>query len=414
MLLDTWQRHAGNALSVPAAQPGSLESILRSATATNLLRVFSLRERLKAFGKSSDFAPTHVHVVGAGTMGGDIAACCALQGMTVTLQDQSVQRIAPAIARAARLFERRFRDDAARVTFALDRLVPDPHGHGAGRADVVIEAIFENLDAKRMLFADIEQHARSDADLATNTSSLKLEDIGTALRNPERLVGIHFFNPVAKMPLVEIVRGDGTDEASVARAAAFAGRLDKLPLPVRSSPGFLVNAVLGPYLLEAMRCVEEGTAPQAVDEALLAFGMPMGPMELADTVGLDIALAAGAALVGTATPPPRVLQSHVDAGRLGKKSGEGFYRWQGGRPRKPPPGDVPDGLALRIVEPLLAATRRCVTEGVVADDDLADAGVIFGTGFAPFTGGPLRYLAQRDMRIETATDAVTTASTRKP
>ncbi|CAI07409.1 Alpha-subunit of fatty acid oxidation complex [Aromatoleum aromaticum EbN1] len=400
-IVDIWQRFGGNALAVPAGHPASLEAILRSPTAKNLIRVFFLQERLKGFGKSDDnsgdLAPRRVHVVGAGVMGGDIAAVCALAGMTVTLQDQAVERIAPAVGRAAKLFERKLRGDTAtkarQVRFALDRLIPDPHGHGARRADVVIEAIFENLDAKRALFAQLERRARPDAVLATNTSSLRIEDIGAELANPARLVGIHFFNPVAQMPLVEVVAGEASDADALYRAAAFVRRLDKLPLPVRSAPGFLVNAVLGPYMLEALRCVEEGVAPEAVDAALVAFGMPMGPVELVDTVGLDIALAAGRALGGGAVAVPKRLAELVAAGHLGRKSGQGYYRWSDGKAQKTPVDTVPAGLAARIVAPLLAATRRCVDEGVVADADLADAGVIFGTGFAPFTGGPLHYLA---------------------
>jgi 3-hydroxyacyl-CoA dehydrogenase/enoyl-CoA hydratase/3-hydroxybutyryl-CoA epimerase len=205
--------------------------------------------------------------------------------MTVTLQDQSVERIAPAIARAAKLFERRHKGDQKQVRFALDRLIPDPRARAWPRADVIIEAIFENLEAKRSLFADIEARARPDALLATNTSSLRLEDIATALQDPSRLVGIHFFNPVAMMPLVEVVRGARHRRRGAAPRAAFVRRIDKLPLPVKSAPGFLVNAVLGPYMLEAMRCVDEGIAPETVDAALVEFGMPMGPVELVDTGG---------------------------------------------------------------------------------------------------------------------------------
>lgn len=415
-ILDIWQRYGGNALAVPAGEPSSLEAILRSPTAKNLIRVFFLQERLKGFGKDLDFAPRHVHVVGAGVMGGDIAALCAFAGMSVTLQDQALERIAPAIARAAKYFERKARGDhaakARQVRFALDRLVPDPDGHGIARADVVIEAIFENLDAKRALFADLERRARPDAVLATNTSSLRIEDIAMALENPARLVGIHFFNPVAKMPLVEVVAGEASDRDALARAMAFVRRVDKLPLPVKSAPGFLVNAVLAPYMLEALRCVEEGLAPETVDAALVAWGMPMGPVELVDTVGLDIALAAGKALAADSAQPPRRLAALVAAGNLGKKTGQGYYRWVDGKPQKGEAGKgeaaaVPEGLAGRIVAPLAAAARRCVAEGVVADADLADAGVIFGTGFAPFTGGPLHGAARPGgaVRSEAATEA---------
>ncbi len=394
-ILDIWSRFDGNALAAPPEAACSPEALFRWPGTANQIRVFRLQERLKGLGREGAFAARRVHVIGAGTMGGDIAAWCAQRGMIVTLQDQDIGRIAPAIARAAKGWGRKFRHDRRALRAALDRLIPDPAGMGVAQADVVIEAIFENLEAKRKLFATLEPRLKPGAILASNTSSLRLEEIATALGEPARLVGIHFFNPVARLPLVEVVRGEQTDPEWAARAAAFVRQLDKLPLPVRSAPGFLVNAVLGPYLLEAMRAVDEGVAPEAVDAAALAFGMPMGPIELADTVGLDIAMAAGRSLAGAGTTVPRCLQARVEAAQLGRKSGQGFYAWVDGRVQKAPPAAVPEGLAPRIIEPLLQAARRCVEAGVVADADLADAGVIFGTGFAPFTGGPLHYLAQR-------------------
>lgn len=403
-IIDLWQKHNGNALAAPEI----IDRIVRSPTAKNLVRVFFLQERLKGFGKTEqksapagrrvhekEHAGRRVHVIGAGVMGGDVAAWCALRGMTVTLQDQSVERIAPALARARKLFEKRLRDPL-RVREAGDRLMPDVAGDGVAHADVVIEAIFENVEAKHALFRALEPKLKPHAVLATNTSSLRIEDLRTVLQRPERLVGIHFFNPVAMMPLVEVVAAEGADPAAVQAACAFVKQIDKLPLPVQSAPGFLVNAVLAPYMLAAMRAVDEGIAPAAVDEAMLAFGMPMGPIELVDTVGLDIAMAAGKQLAGGAEPP-RCLVDKVERKLLGKKSGEGFYRWLDGKPQKVGAGGTaPEGLAERLVAPLIAAAQRLVDEGIVADADLADAGVIFGTGFAPFTGGPLNYSQNKE------------------
>lgn len=388
-IVDIWEKHGGNALKAPEL----IDRIISSGTARNLLRVFRLQERLKANGKQPGVAPArHVHVVGAGVMGGDIAAWCALKGMTVTLQDQEMSRIAPAIKRAAELYARRLKDPRlARAAF--DRLVPDPAGGGVPLADIVIEAISEQPDAKRALYQSLEPRMKPDALLATNTSSLSLEVLRAGLARPERLVGIHFFNPVAKMPLVEVVHADGDDPAAQARACAFVGQIDKLALPVKSAPGFLVNAVLVPYMLQAMRSVDEGVAPETVDAAMVAFGMPMGPLELADTVGLDIARDAGTQLAGGAEPP-RCLADRLARNELGKKSGKGFYTWRDGKPvkqRGADPAAAPAGLAQRLIQPLIDATRQRVSGGIVADADLADAGVIFGTGFAPFTGGPLHY-----------------------
>lgn len=398
-IVEIWRDFGGNALAVPADHPSSMAALVAHPTTPNLQRVYHLRERLRGYAKSDVGLPPvrRVHVVGAGVMGGDIAAWCALGGFHVTLQDNGLARIAPAMQRAAKAFARKFRRDRQAQRDALDRLIPDPTGAGVAGADLIIEAIYEDLDAKRALMREVERRARPDALLASNTSSLRIEDIAQALHVPGRLVGIHFFNPVAKMPLVEVVRGADSFEQAVQRAAAFVGALDKLPLPVASAPGFLVNAVLGPYMLEAMKCVDEGLSPEVVDRAALDFGMAMGPIELVDTVGLDIAMAAGARLTGGATAPV-CLQQRVDAGHLGCKSGQGFYVWKDGRPVRTGAAAVPEGLAARLVEPLIRITRRCVEQGVVADADLADAGLIFGAGFAPYTGGPLHYHAVSAMQ----------------
>ncbi len=389
-IIDIWAKHGGNALAAPQL----IDRIVGSDTARNLVRVFFMQERLKGFGKESDFVAKRVHVVGAGVMGGDIAAWCALRGLTVTLQDQSMERIAPALKRAYAAWAKRIRDKL-QLRDVMDRLIPDPEGRGAAQADVVIEAIFENLEAKHGLLKNLEAVMKPDAVLATNTSSLKLEDLNTVLANPSRLVGIHFFNPVAKMPLVEVVSAEGGDSEMARRAAAFVKQIDRLPLPVKSAPGFLVNAVLGPYMLEAMRAVDEGITPETVDEATLAFGMPMGPIELVDMVGLDVAMAAGKGLAGEDATPPRCLVERFNEGYLGKKTGKGFYEHTSGKAAKGPVGTVPAGLAERLLKPLLEKTQQLVDQGIVADADLADAGVIFGTGFAPFTGGPLNFMKNR-------------------
>ena len=349
---------------------------------------------MKALGKESDFEVKRVHVIGAGTMGGDIAAVCALRGLTVTLQDTAPERLAPAMKRAAELFRRRLRD-RLRVRDALDRLTPDLHGDGVRHADVIIEAIFENLEVKQKLFADVEARAKPTAILATNTSSLKLADIARTMKNPSRLVGLHFFNPVPQLQLVEVVAGDRTNPELAKKGAAFVRQIDKLPLPVKDAPGFLVNRVLGPYMASAFRLLDEGVKAETIDKAAEQFGMPMGPITLADTVGLDIVAAAGKALGGPNATAPKRLEALLQAGKLGKKTGEGFYRWEKSRPVKGSADAVTEDLVKRVMDLYLDEAKRAVEEGIVADADLADAGLIFGTGFAPFTGGPLNYLSTR-------------------
>jgi 3-hydroxyacyl-CoA dehydrogenase / enoyl-CoA hydratase / 3-hydroxybutyryl-CoA epimerase len=393
-ILEFWRKYDGDPFRASGDASASVEALFAHPTTANLIRIFFLQERLKALGKGADFKPRHVHIVGAGVMGGDIAAICAMRGLTVTLQDTGPDRLAPAVKRAAELYRRRLRDDR-RTRDALDRLIPDVAGAGARQADVIIEAIFENLPAKRELFAKLEAMAKPEAILATNTSSLKLADIATALKDPSRLVGIHFFNPVPLLQLVEVVQSSQTPPELAKRAAAFVRYIDKLPLPVKDAPGFLVNRVLGPYMQQAFRLIDEGVKPETIDAAMEEFGMPMGPAELADTVGLDICLHAGKSLAQAAggAQVPRILQSKVDAGQLGKKTGQGIYRWEKGRAVKGRPDAYGHELVEQLIAPYLAEAKRAVDEGIVADADLADAGLIFGTGFAPFRGGPLHYLA---------------------
>jgi 3-hydroxyacyl-CoA dehydrogenase/enoyl-CoA hydratase/3-hydroxybutyryl-CoA epimerase len=398
-VLDLWVKHDGNALAVPDADPASIPSLFRSPTAANLIRVFRLQERLKSLGKDGEFRAAHVHVVGAGTMGGDIAAWCALRGLTVTLQDQNAERLAPAMQRAGKLFAQRLRDPR-RARDAADRLIPDVHGAGVARADVIIEAIFENVEAKRALFAKLEALAKPGAILATNTSSLKLSDIGANFKDPGRLVGIHFFNPVPQMMLVEIVSAANTHPDIAKKAAAFVRQIDKLPLPVKDSPGFLVNRVLGPYMQQAFRMLDEGMKPETLDAAMQQFGMPMGPIELADTVGLDICLAAGRALGkrssdGSEPDAPKVLLDKVALGQLGKKTGQGIYKYEDGKPVKGHAGPVRQDIIDALVEPYVHEAQAVLAEGIVGDADLIDAGLIFGTGFAPFRGGPLNYSREK-------------------
>ena len=391
-LIDVWERHGSRDHAMFEAEARSVARLIVGQTAQNLVRVFFLQERLKGLGDRKLFQPRHVHVIGAGVMGGDIAAWCVMQGMRVTLQDNSDEALARAVSRASGHFGKRYRHDRHARRDALDRLIPDRDGLGMKKADLIIEAVFENLEVKQSIFTQLEQQARDDAILATNTSSIPLDEIGQAMTRPERLVGLHFFNPVIKMPLVEVVFDAAlTSDEARARAAAATRHLNKLPLPVRSAPGFLVNRILMPYLMEAVKCYEEGIPAVVIDKAATDYGMPMGPLALADTVGLDICQHVGRILAEKlGLELPDTLDRMVEKGWLGKKSGQGFYVYKGG---KPTPREKPDwdgdrhALQRRLIERIVDEARRCLKEGIVADGDLLDAGLIFGTGYAPFRGG---------------------------
>ena len=403
-LINLWEKYAGDERGMLMEEAVSVAGLVSEGTAQNLVRVFLLQERLKSLGKTVDFQPQHVHVIGAGIMGGDIAAWCAFKGMTVTLQDREPKFIAPAIKRAHALFKKRLKVPYL-VQAAKDRLVPDHKGLGVKHADVVIEAIIENKEAKQALFSQIEPLLKPDTILATNTSSIPLDELSETLQQPDRLVGIHFFNPVAKMQLVEIVEGNNTSQENKNKAAKFCRCIDRLPLPVKSSPGFLVNRILMPYLMEAVKLLEEGVPGQVIDKAATDFGMPMGPIFLADTVGLDICLSV-AEILGAALGlnVPEELRKKVEAGELGVKSGKGFYQYKNGKQVKTKSAADSSGLQTeditdRLVLQMLNESIACLREGVIEDQDMLDVGMIFGTGFAPFLGGPMHYMEQRGRQV---------------
>ncbi len=399
-LIDAWEAHGNNPKEMLAEEATRNARLITGSTSRGLRRVFWLMERLKAQGKSSDFKARRVHVIGAGVMGGDIAAWCVLQGLEVTLQDREMKYIEPALKRARKLFVKKLRSPAL-IAGAQSRLIADVEGSGVARADVIIEAIFENAQAKRELFRAIEPKIKPDAILASNTSAIPLHELSSALEKPARLIGLHFFNPVAKMPLVEVVYDKNTDPDEVERGSAFCGQINRFPLPVKSSPGFLVNRVLSPYMLKALQIHRERKVPmEALDQAATEFGMPMGPVELADTVGLDVGLNVMEMLGGEDTAEEAaLLKSYVEEGKLGKKSGAGFYQWKKGKPVKDAQASAGinlQSLGEELMKPYFEACQACLEDGIVADSDLLDAGMIFGTGFAPFRGGPMFYLAQQD------------------
>ena len=396
-LIETWRRSGGGIQSRLAAERRSVVKLAGTPTARNLTRVFFLMERLKGLGGKDPHGIGHVHVVGAGVMGGDIAAWSAYKGFEVTLQDREQKFIDGALARAQELFARKVRDEAKRPAVAA-RLKGDLAGDGAASADLVIEAIIERADAKRELYAGLEPRMKPDALLTTNTSSIPLQELRGHIARPAQFAGLHYFNPVALMPLVEIVRHDAMSPQTEQRLAAFCKALDKLPVPVAGTPGFLVNRLLFPYMLEAALAYSEGIPGAVIDKAAVKYGMPMGPIELIDTVGLDVAYGVGqelAPFLGLAIPP--ALSQPPEAGKRGKKDGQGLYAWENGKARKPEvPKDykVPADLEDRLILPLLNEAVAALHEGVVADADLLDAGVIFGTGYAPFRGGPIQTIRE--------------------
>ncbi|NOZ53079.1 MAG: crotonase [Gammaproteobacteria bacterium] len=401
-LIDIWEKHGNNRNRMLQAEETSLSKLVAGDTAQNLIRVFFLQNKLKALGDKSLISPKHVHVIGAGVMGGDIAAWCALQGLQVTIQDHHESNIAHVIKNANKLFKKKLKAPFL-VQAALDRLMPDMEGIGLAHADVIIEAIFENKAAKHALYQEIEPKIKPDALLATNTSSIPLQELGEGLSDPSRLVGIHFFNPVAMMQLVEIVSSSETRKDIAAKAAAFTRHINRLPLAVKSLPGFLVNRALMPYILEAVLLESEGIAPSVIDAAAIDFGMPMGPLALADTVGLDICLSVAENLSGTnQIEVPQRLNTLIQDGKLGRKSGQGFYRYKNGKPIGSKAGKAdfrPDNVQNRLISRFVNEAVASLREEVVAEADLLDAGIIFGTGFAPFRGGPIHYLETKGQDV---------------
>ena len=394
-VINNWARQGvRNRNEAMITEANSIGELLLTSTPKNLIRVFNLSEKMKGLAKGIEFNPKHIHVIGAGVMGGDIAAWCALRGMKVTLEDREPKYLSAAMGRAAKLFSKKLKQPN-KITAALDRLIPDVTGIGAKTADVIIEAIFENLEAKQCLFKRLEAEARPDAILASNTSSIPLEEISAAMTKPGRLIGIHFFNPVDKMPLVEVVKGAQSNADELNKALAFVVKIGRQPIEVKSSPGFLVNRVLTPYMMEAMNLLQEGVPAAVIDKAAVNFGMPMGPIELADTVGLDICLSVAKNLSkhygGTV---PEQLEKMVAAGTLGRKTGKGFYVYKNGKPVKTSNASSSLDQSLiqqRLVDRMLNEAVACYREGVITDLELLDGGMIFGTGFAPFTGGPIHY-----------------------
>ncbi len=398
--LEAEARHIGNVFGGPVQR--------------NLLWIFFQTEEIKKeTGVSGSVRPrpvSRVGVLGAGVMGGGIAQLAADKGIPARMKDVDPKALAGGFAAAARIWKeavekrrltpREMEAKMALVTGTLDY-------SGFARCDVTIEAVVEKLAVKRAVLKEWESVVPGDTIFASNTSTLPIREISAGAAEAGRVVGMHFFNPVHRMPLVEVIRGDRTSEETVATIFELAKRLGKTPVVVKDSPGFLVNRVLAPYLSEAVRLVKEGCRIEEVDRVMTEFGMPVGPLALLDDVGLDVAVKAGETLQ-TAYPDRMKAagdEALVAAGRLGRKSGKGFYDYADGRRRGPSreayhalgikPADtapIPrDTIEARLVLPMVNEAAFCLGEGVVRSPAKLDLAMIFGTGFPPFRGGLLRH-----------------------
>ena len=391
-IINLWRQYGGRDKAAYNAEAASFGRLLISSSSKNLVRVFFLRERLRNLAPRKNKV-ARLHVIGAGVMGGDIAAWCAAKGLEVTLQDTTEELVEMALKRANKIFSRLLRAPGE-AQAAQKRLIMDAEGLQARSADIVIEAIVEKLDAKQNLFRNLESNISPDTLIATNTSSIRLEDMAEVLEYPERFVGLHFFNPVSRLPLVEVIKGEKSARDSLQIAMSFVMQIGKLPLPCKSAPGFLVNRILAPYMMEALEAFKDGYCSETIDAAARNFGMPVGPVELADRVGLDVALNVSTILQGISSGKngSDILRKKVDLGQFGAKTGHGFYHYKNNRAQRRKHFPTPDTqLQDRLILGMLNQAVACLEESIVEELEFLDAGAIFGAGFPPFTGGPIKY-----------------------
>ncbi len=409
---------ATKGISVTLEEALSLErtaiaELIASDSTRNLIRTFFLQERSKKidYGLPESASPAPVRqaaVIAAGVMGAGIAQWLSSRGLSVTLSDIGPDPVAAGLKRAATLYRggaKRGLFSAADATRGMDRIRPAAERVPLSNHDLVIEAAVEEMEIKRRIFADLDARCGEDTILATNTSALSIREIASATSRPDKVVGIHFFNPVHRMQLVEIVRGDKTSDDTLRRTLEFVRGIGKLPVVVRDRPGFLVNRILMPYLIEAGRLVDGGASVMLVDEAMRDFGMPMGPLRLIDEVGLDVALHVVETLhgeFGDRLKPPMILQQLLDREMTGRKSGRGFYRYRNDGKAVPSrwiaelaaPRNVDlasEAIVIRMAALMIDEAARCLEEEVVREPEDVDFAMIMGTGFAPFRGGPLRF-----------------------
>ena len=396
-LIDLWEEHGGDPEAMQKAEIESFAQLLQTDTSKNLQRAFFLRQRLRANAKGED-GISHVHVIGAGAMGAEIAAMSAIRGKRVTLGDTSGKALGNAIRLAGEICGSKHLS-SIETRDALDRLMPDPMGYGIDAADLIIEAGPEKTEIKQSIYDGLAGRMKKGAILASNTSSLSVSDLAAHAPDAALFAGLHFFNPVSRIDLVEVIGGPDTSEDTTNRLAAFCGAIKKLPVHVGDAPGFLVNRALVPYMMEAMTLMDEGVPKEVIDTAALRFGMPMGPVTLADQVGLDIGLHVAESLATELDTPmapiSQTLRDKVAAGETGKKSGKGFYDWSDGAPHPDSDADAPSDLTDRLILPMLNACVEVLRHGTAKAEDDIDAAMIFATGWAPFRGGPMHYARAR-------------------
>lgn len=391
-LVNLWNCTGSNDDNVSyACEQMSVVDLAMSDTAKGLSRVFKLKEKLKAIGKEASKAVDpvkHVHVIGTGVMGGDIIIWCAFKGLKVTVQDRKPENIAKLMLRANKFLSKKIKDKR-KLMLTLDNIIPDNKGCGVLKADIVIEAVVEDLNVKKKIFSEIETKLKPGAFIGTNTSSIVLEDLCKDMKDPSKLVGLHFFNPVTVMPLIEIVVGKQTSEEVKNKAVAFSSLIDRLPLTVKSHPGFLVNRVLMPYILEAVKLYSMGLDANDIDSAALDYGMPMGPLHLADVVGLDVCKHVAENLQSISNIKiPTIIAKKIDSGELGVKTGCGFFNYKDGKSDFKRCEVISGGeISDKLIYAMMFEAIECLKDGIVEDKDMLDAGMIFGTGYAPFTGG---------------------------
>ena len=374
----------------------------------NLIRNFFLGDKFrKGASKSKPEKISHAAVIGAGVMGSGIAQWLSSRGVTVILRDVSSEQLDGGLENIERTYAEAVKrnlmsDEKAKEGRA--RIVASTQPAEMRGVQIVIEAASEKLEVKKQIFRDLAAKTPANAILATNTSALSISELGAATGTPGRVIGLHFFNPVSRMKLVEVVVGRETAPGTIEAALAFTRQIGKLPVVVQDSPGFLVNRVLFPYLLDAAELYESGVSASEIDDALLEWGMPMGPLRLIDEIGLDITVDIAETLagpLGDRARTPEILRKMQAAKMLGRKSGGGFYKYEG---RKQTPNEAlqewrlesgenfaAENLRNRLIFLMVNEAARCLEEGVVAAAEDADFGMMMGTGFAPFRGGPLRF-----------------------